>query len=215
MSKDWIGRMFGERETEKSLAAKRLEEQTLIQKRIAELAPTIWRQIERVLKESIAAFNERSSIPINIDPYSKEYTIEVNAANYQYGWIVKFDVSTGTLSFGNPLTEFIHANLHISLDDESHYSFHDRRNSKEKISIENIDEVLLKGFVRLILKDPGYSVKRWVGKRVTRIEGGGRTRGGRPNPDAPRGRRNKSLRSNISCRDKSAPPHKARIGRSD
>jgi len=159
MSRDWIGRMFGERETEKSLAAKRLEGETLIQKRIAELAPTIWRQIERVLKESIAAFNERSSIPINIDPYSKEYTIEVNAANYQYGWIVKFDVSTGTLSFGNPLTEFIHANLHISLDDESRYSFHDRRNSKEKISIENIDEVLLKGFVRLILKDPGYSVK--------------------------------------------------------
>jgi len=151
--------MFGEHETEKSLAAKRLEGEKLKQKRIAELAPTIWRQIETVLREAIASFNEISSIPINLDPYSKDYTLEVNAANYQYGWIVKFDVSTGTLSFGNPLTEFIHANLHISLDDESHYSFYDRRNSKENISIENIDEVLLKGFVRLILKDPSYSVK--------------------------------------------------------
>jgi hypothetical protein len=159
MSKDWIGQMFGEHETEKSLAAKRLEGEKLKQKRIAELAPTIWRQIETVLREAIASFNEISSIPINLDPYSKDYTLEVNAANYQYGWIVKFDVSTGTLSFGNPLTEFIHANLHISLDDESHYSFYDRRNSKENISIENIDEVLLKGFVRLILKDPSYSVK--------------------------------------------------------
>jgi len=151
--------MFGERETEKSLAAKRLEEENLKQKRIAELAPMIWDQIETVLKEAIANFNERSSIPISLDPYSKEYTLEVNAANYQYGWIVKFDVSTGTLSFGNPLTEFIHANLHIKLEDETHYSFYDRRNSKENISIENIDEVLLKGFVRLILRDPGYSVK--------------------------------------------------------
>ena len=159
MSKDWIGQMFGEHETEKSLAAKRVEEETLIQRRIAELAPTIWRQIETVLRDAIASFNEISSIPINLDPYSKDYTLEVNAANYQYGWIVKFDVSTGILSYGNPLTEFIHANLHIKLDDESHYSFYDRRNSKENISIENIDEVLLKGFVRLILKDPGYSVK--------------------------------------------------------
>ena len=159
MSKDWIGQMFGEREAEKSFAAKRLEEEALTQKRIAELAPKIWREIEAVLNESIEAFNERSSIPISIDPYSKDYTLEVNAANYQYGWIVKFDVSTGTLSFGNPLTEFIHANLQIRLDEESHYSFYDRRNSKENISIENIDEVLLKGFVRLILKDPSYSVK--------------------------------------------------------
>jgi hypothetical protein len=159
MSKDWIGQMFGEHETEKSLAAKRLEDEKLKQKRIVELAPTIWRQIETVLREAIANFNEISSIPINLDPYSKDYTLEVNAANYQYGWIVKFDVSTGTLSFGNPLTEFIHANLYISLDDESHYSFYDRRNSKENISIENIDEVLLKGFVKLILKDPSYSVK--------------------------------------------------------
>ena len=159
MSKDWIGKMFGERETEKSLAAKMVEDEKLKQKRIAELAPTIWRQIEAVLKEAVASFNERSSIPINLDPYSKDYTFEVNAANYQYGWIVKFDVSTGTLSFGNPLTEFIHANLQIKLDDESHYSFLDRRNSKEKISIANIDEVLLKGFVRLILRDPGYSEK--------------------------------------------------------
>jgi hypothetical protein len=159
MSRDWIGRMFGERETEKSLAAKRVEEETLIQRRIAELAPTIWRQIETVLKESIAAFNERSSIPINIDPYSKEYTIEVNAANYQYGWIVKFDVSTGNLSYGNPLTEFIHGNLQIRLDEGSHYSFYDRRNAKENISVETVDEVLLKGFVKLILKDPSYSVK--------------------------------------------------------
>jgi len=151
--------MFGEHETEKSLAAKRLEDEKLKQKRIVELAPTIWRQIETVLREAIANFNEISSIPINLDPYSKDYTLEVNAANYQYGWIVKFDVSTGTLSFGNPLTEFIHANLYISLDDESHYSFYDRRNSKENISIENIDEVLLKGFVKLILKDPSYSVK--------------------------------------------------------
>jgi len=157
MSKDWIGRMFGEHESEKSLAAKRLEDENLKLKRIVELAPTIWRQIEKVLKEAIASFNERSSIPINLDPYSKDYTLEVNAANYQYGWIVKFDVSTGTLSFGNPLTEFIHANLYINLDDESHYSFYDRRNSKENISVENIDEVLLKGFVRLILKDPRYS----------------------------------------------------------
>ncbi|SPE26386.1 hypothetical protein SBA2_30051 [Acidobacteriia bacterium SbA2] len=159
MSKDWIGRMFGERETEKSLAAQRIEDEKHKQKRIAELAPTIWLQIEKVLKEAIASFNERSSIPINLDPYSKDYTLEVNAANYQYGWIVKFEVETGTLSFGNPLTEFIHANLHIKLEDDSHYSFYDRRNSKENISIENIDEVLLKGFVRLILKDPGYSVK--------------------------------------------------------
>jgi hypothetical protein len=159
MSKDWIGRMFGERETEKSLASKRVEDEKHKQQRIAELAPAIWLQIETVLKEAIASFNEISSIPINLDPYSKDYTFEVNAANYQYGWIVKFDVSTGTLSYGNPLTEFIHANLHIKLDDESHYSFYDRRNSKENISIENIDEVLLKGFVRLILKDPGYSVK--------------------------------------------------------
>ncbi len=159
MSKDWIGRMFGERETEKSLAAQRVEEETLIQKRIAELAPTIWRQIETVLKESIAAFNERSSIPINIDPYSKEYTIEVNAQNYQYGWIVKLNVSTGNLSFGNPLTEFIHGNLQIRLDEGSHYSFYDRRNAKENISVDTIDEVLLKGFVKLILKDPSYSVK--------------------------------------------------------
>jgi len=156
MSKDWIGKMFGERETEKSAVAKRLEDEKLRQKRIAELAPTIWRQIETVLREAIASFNERSSIPINLDPYSKDYTFEVNAANYQYGWIVKFDVETGTLAYGNPLTEFIHANLHLSLDGESHYSFCDRRNSKENISIENIDEVLLKGFVKLILRDPGY-----------------------------------------------------------
>ena len=159
MSKDWIGRMFGERETEKSFAAKRLEDEKLKQKRIAELAPTIWRQIETVLKEAIASFNERSSIPINIDPYSKDYTFEVNAANYQYGWIVKFDVETGTLSYGNPLTEFIHANLNLRLDDESHYSFYDRRNSKDNISIDNIDEVLLKGFVKLILRDPTYTEK--------------------------------------------------------
>jgi hypothetical protein len=150
--------MFGERETEKSLAAKRVEEEALKQKRIAELAPTIWRQIETVLKEAIAAFNERSSIPINVDPYAKEYTFELNAANYQYGWIVKFDVSTGTLSYGNPLTEFIHGNLQIKLEEGSHYSFYDRRNAKENISIETIDEVLLRGFLRLILKDPGYSV---------------------------------------------------------
>jgi len=157
MSKDWIGRMFGERESEKNEAVKRVEDEKLKQRRIAKLAPAIWRQIETALQEAIASFNEGSAIPINIDPYSKDYTLEVNASNYQYGWIVKFDVSTGTLSYGNPLTEFIHSNLYIRLDDESHYSFYDRRNSKENISIENIDEVLLKGFVRLVLKDPGYS----------------------------------------------------------
>jgi len=151
--------MFGERESQKSMAARRLEEEQLKQKRVAALAPTIWRHIETVLRESIAAFNERSSIPVNIDPYAKDYTFELNAANYQYGWIVKFDVSTGILSFGNPLTEFIHGSLEVALDDESHYSFYDRRNAKESISIENIDEVLLRGFVKLILKDPAYSSK--------------------------------------------------------
>ena len=145
---------------EKSLVAKRLENEKLEKKRIAELAPAIWREIKTVLKEAIASFNYRSSIPINIDPCSTDYTFEVNAANYQYGWIVKLDVETGTLSFGNPLTEFIHANLQIRLDDESHYSFYDRRNSRENISVENIDEVLLRGFVKLILRDPGYSEKR-------------------------------------------------------
>jgi len=157
MSKEWIGRMFGERANQKTMAAKRLEEEQLKQRKIAELAPVIWDQIETVLKAAIAAFNEVSSIPINIDPYAKEYTFEVNAANYQYGWIVKFDVATGTLSFGNPLTEFIHANLEIRLDEGSHYTFYDRRNSKEHILIKDIDEVLLKGFVKLILKDPSYS----------------------------------------------------------
>lgn len=159
MSKDWIGKMFGERETEKSMADKRLEEQKLHQKRITQLAPAIWRQIETVLKAAIAAFNERSSIAIDIDPYSKEYTFELNAANYQYGWIVKFDVPTGTVSFGNPLTEFTHGNLLLRVDDELHYSFYDRRNLKETISIEDIDEVVLRGYVRLIMKDPAYSVK--------------------------------------------------------
>jgi hypothetical protein len=159
MSKDWIGKMFGERETQESLAAKRLEEEQLKQKKIAELSPIIWREIERVLKEAVAAFNGRSSIPINIDPYSPEYTFEVNAANYQYGWIVKLEVTTGTLSYGNPLTEFIHANLLVQIDEESHYTFYDPRNPKETITLEEIDEVLLRGFVKLILRDPGYSVK--------------------------------------------------------
>jgi hypothetical protein len=158
MSKEWIGKMFGERESQKSMAARRVEEEQLKQKRIAELAPTIWRQIETVLKESIAAFNERSSITINIDPYAKDYTFELNAANYQYGWIVKFEVATGNLSYGNPLTEFIHGNLLIRLDDESHYTFYDPRNTRDTVSIGDIDEVLLRGFVKLILKDPGYSV---------------------------------------------------------
>jgi len=151
--------MFGERESQKSLAAKRSEEEHRRQKKIAELAPAIWGQIETVLKAAIEAFNERSSIPINIDPYSKDYTLEFNAANYQYGWIVKFELETGTLSYGNPLTEFIHGNLLVRLEDESHYSFYDPRNLKESISIEDIDEVLLRGFVKLILRDPGYNVR--------------------------------------------------------
>jgi hypothetical protein len=129
------------------------------QKRIVELAPSIWGQIETVLKNAVAAFNERSSIPINIDPYAKDYTFELNAANYQYGWIVKFDVETGTLSYGNPLTEFIHGNLLIRLNDESHYTFYDPRNTRDAVSVDDIDEVLLRGFVKLILKDPSYSVK--------------------------------------------------------
>ena len=157
MSKDWIGKMFGERDSQKSLAAKRVEEEQLKQRKIAELAPTIWHDIETSLKQAVVDFNERSSIPINIDPYSRDYTFEANAANYQYGWIVKFEVSTGTISYGNPLTEFIHGTLQIRLDDESHYTFYDPRNAKETISKQDIDEVLLRNFVRLILKDPTYS----------------------------------------------------------
>lgn len=152
--------MFGERDAQKSLAAKRLEEDQLKQKKISELAPTIWHDIETSLKQAVADFNERSSIPITIDPYSKEYTFEVNAANYQYGWIVKFEVSTGTISYGNPLTEFMHGNLLVRLDEESHYTFYDPRNAKEIFTNQDIDEVLLRGFVRLILKDPSYS-ERW------------------------------------------------------
>jgi len=151
--------MFGERQSQKSMAARRIEQEQLKQKKIAQLAPVIWGQIETVLNQAVAAFNERSSIPINIDPYAKEYTFELNAANYQYGWIVKFDVATGTLAFGNPLTEFIHGNLLIRLDEESRYTFYDPRNTRDSISIEEIDEVLLRGFVKLILKDPGYSEK--------------------------------------------------------
>lgn len=145
--------MFGERETQESLAAKRLEEEQLKQKKITELAPTIWSEIESVLKEAIAAFNQKSSIPINIDPYSQPYTLEANTANYQYGWIVKFDISTGTISYGNPLTEFLHSSLLVKIDEESHYTFYDPRNPKESISLEEIDEVVLRGFMKLILKE--------------------------------------------------------------
>jgi hypothetical protein len=157
MSKDWIGKMFGEQESQESLAAKRLEEELLKQKKIAELAPTIWGEIESLLKETIAAFNQKSSLPINIDPYSPPYTFEANTANYQYGWIVKFDISSGTISYGNPLTEFTHGNLLVTVDEESHYTFYDSRNPKEPISIEDIDEVLLRGFVKLILKEGSKS----------------------------------------------------------
>lgn len=157
MSKDWIGKMFGERESEESRAAKRLEEELLKQKRITELGPIIWGEIESILKETIAAFNQKSSLLINIDPYSQPYTLEANTANYQHGWIVKFDISSGTISYGNPLTEFTHGNLVVKIDDESHYTFHDSRNPKESVSLEDIDEVLLKGFVKLILKESSKS----------------------------------------------------------
>jgi hypothetical protein len=153
MSKDWISKMFGERETQESLAAKRLEQEQFKQKKIAELAPSIWSEVESVLKEAIAAFNQISSIPINIDPYSQPYTLELNAASYQYGWIVKFDASTGTISYGNPLTEFIHSSLLVKLDEESHYTFCDSRNPKEVVLPADIDEVVLRGYVKLILKE--------------------------------------------------------------
>jgi len=145
--------MFGERESQETRAAKRLEEELLKQKRIAEQAPTIWSEIESGLKETIAVFNQKSSLPINIEPYSQPYTLEANTANYQYGWIVKFDVSSGTISYGNPLTEFTHGNLMVNIDEESHYTFHDPRNPRESVSLEDIDEVLLKGFMKLILKE--------------------------------------------------------------
>jgi hypothetical protein len=157
MSKDWIGKMFGEQESQESRAAKKLEEELLKQKRITELAPIIWGEIESILKETIAAFNQKSSLLINIDPYSQPYTLEANTANYQYGWIVKFDIASGTISYGNPLTEFTHGNLMVKIDDESHYTFHDPRNPKEPVSLEDIDEVLLKGFVRLVLKESSKS----------------------------------------------------------
>jgi hypothetical protein len=149
--------MFGERESQESLAAKKLEEELLKQKRITELAPAIWAEIESILKETIAAFNQKSSLIINIDPYSQPYTLEANTANYQYGWIVKFDISSGTISYGNPLTEFTHGNLTVKIDEESHYTFHDPRNPKESVSLEDIDEVLLRGFVKLILKESSKS----------------------------------------------------------
>jgi hypothetical protein len=147
--------MIGERESQDSLAAKRLEQEQLKQKKIAELAPSIWSEVESVLKEAVAAFNQISSIPINIDAYSQPYTLELNAASYQYGWIVKFDPSTGTISFGNPLTEFIHSSLlvKLDLDGESHYTFYDSRNPREIVSPADIDEVVLRGFVKLILKE--------------------------------------------------------------
>jgi len=149
--------MFGEQESQESLAAKRLEEELSKQKKITELAPTIWGEIESVLKETIAAFNQKSSLTINIEPYSQPYTFEANTANYQYGWIVKFDISSGTISYGNPLTEFTHGNLLVKVDEESHYTFHDPRSPKEPVSIEDIDEVLLRGFVKLILKESSKS----------------------------------------------------------
>ena len=149
--------MFGERETQESEAARRLEEEQRKQKRVTELAPQIWSEVESILKDAIAAFNQQSSIPINVDPYSQPYTLEFNAASYQYGWIVKFDISTGTISYGNPLTEFIHSSLVIKLDDESQYSFYDRRNPRETISLSSIDEVVLRGFVKLLLKEAAKS----------------------------------------------------------
>jgi len=145
--------MFGERDTEDSLAARRLEEEQLKQKQIAELASNIWNEVEAILKEAIAAFNQQSRIPINADPYSQPYTLELNAASYQYGWIVKFDAATGTITYGNPLTEFLHNSLLVKLDEESRYTFYDPRNLREKVSLADIDEVVLRGFVKLILKE--------------------------------------------------------------
>lgn len=153
MSEDWISEMFVDRDSQEELAARRVEQEQFRQKKIAELAPAIWSEIESVLKGAIAAFNRKSPIPINIDPYSREYTLEVNAANYRYGFIVKFEVSTGTISYGNPLTEFTHSNLLINIDEESHYTLQDSRNPKEPILLKDIDEVVLKGFMKLILKE--------------------------------------------------------------
>jgi len=145
--------MFGEKETAESLAARRLEAEQLKQRQITELASAIWTEVEAILRESVAAFNQQSRIPINVDPYSQPYTLELNAASYQYGWIVKFDVTNGTITYGNPLTEFLHNSLLIKMDDESHYTFYDPRNPREKLLPAEIDEVVLRGFVKLILKE--------------------------------------------------------------
>ncbi len=154
MSKPWIDKMFAEYDDRELQVRQKREKEQLRQEKIDRLAPTIWREIDRVLSGSINAFNQRSPIRINMRAHAEPYTLELQAANAKIGFIVSYDTVTGVLSYGNPFDPESAGSgtLLVKIDPESHYTIHDPKQSESAISIEDVDELILGDFMKSLIK---------------------------------------------------------------